>query len=427
MEQTKAKMMKKWWPKWWKNEDSSRHSQKLQPRALAKEPHQKSSFFLHFSSFLWFLLRILGISEIPRKWWSKRRPKWWKNDDQNDEKMKIPRGIPKNSGRGLWPKEPHQKSSFFLHFFIVFLWFLLRILGISEIPRKWWSKRRPKWWKNDDQNDEKMKIPRGIPKNSSRGLWPKNPTRNLHFFFIFSSFLWFLLRILRISEIPRKWWSKRRPKWWKNDDQNDEKMKIPRGIPKNSGRGLWPKNPTRNLHFFFIFSSFLWFLLRILRISEIPRKWWSKRGQNDEKIPRGIPKNSGRGLWPKNPTRNLHFFFIFSSFLWFCFESYESLRFLGNDGANEGQNDEKMMTKMMKKWRFLEAFPKTPAEGSGQGTPPEIFIFSSFFHRFCWFCLEFLGIPYTSLSFPGNDGPNEGQNDEKMMTKMMKKWRINSF
>ena len=61
-------------------------------------------------------------------------------------------------------------------------------------------------------------------------------------------------------------------KMMKNDDQNDEKMKIPRGIPKNSGRGLWPKKPTRNLHFFFIFSSFLWFLLRILGISEIPKK-----------------------------------------------------------------------------------------------------------------------------------------------------------
>ena len=57
----------------------------------------------------------------------------------------------------------------------------------------------------------------------------------------------------------------------------------------------------------------------------------------------------------------LHLFFIsviiYSSFVSsfvhrfcvFCLESYESLRFLGNDGANEGQNDEKMMTKMMKK------------------------------------------------------------------------------
>ena len=124
---------------------------------------------------------------------------------------------------------------------------------------------------------KKMKVPRGIPKNSGRGLWPRNPTRNLYFFLFFSSFLWFLLRILRISEIPRKWWSKRRPKWWKNDDQNDEKMKIPRGIPKNSGRGLWPRNPTRIFMFSSFFPSFLWFLLRILRISEIPRKWWSKR------------------------------------------------------------------------------------------------------------------------------------------------------
>ena len=49
MEQTKAKMMKKMMTKMMKkNEDSSRHSQKLRPRALAKEPHQKSSFFLHF-------------------------------------------------------------------------------------------------------------------------------------------------------------------------------------------------------------------------------------------------------------------------------------------------------------------------------------------------------------------------------------------
>ena len=34
--------------------------------------------------------------------------------------------------------------------------------------------------------------------------------------------------------------------------------------------------------------------------------------------------------------------------------------------------------------------------------------------------MEFLGIPYKSLSFPGNDGPNKGQNDEQLMTKMMK-------
>ena len=149
-----------------------------------------------------------------------------------------------------------------------------------------------------------MKISGGVPwPEPSAGVFG-NASRNLHFFIIlviiFSSF-WssffhhFGLRLLHhflgISEIRRI-----RSKNHKNDEKNEEKMKISGGVP-------WPEpsagvfgNASRNLHLFIIlviiFSSF-WssffhhFGLRLLHhflgISEI-RRIRSKNHKNDEQM-----------------------------------------------------------------------------------------------------------------------------------------------
>ena len=100
---------------------------------------------------------------------------------------------------------------------------------------------------------------------------------------------------------------------------------------------------------------------------------------------------------------------------------YKSLSFPGNDGPNEGQNDEKMMAKMMKNEDSSKHSQKLQPRALAKEPHQKSSFFLHFLIVFMDFALGFLAIPYKSLSFPGNDGPNEGQNDEKMMTKMVTK------